>query len=190
MGFQSEIDYKFDNLQRSISRLASQQHVHQEEESPKKVCLSDIMVEEQCQQELQDGLIENFAEYSKGLSESSAIGAAVCPWEKNSPMLNEEGSGKDVVEEPQGHNLHLPSTDPVYTVYILPATQPIPEAPAPVEAKFIPPSLPVQYFRKLVASVQTFSTTSKTLAAAHTAWHSGWFGCWFRFGALRPQQFH
>ena len=27
-GFQSEIDHKFDNLQRSISKLASQQHVH------------------------------------------------------------------------------------------------------------------------------------------------------------------
>ena len=140
------------------------------------------MVEEQCQQELQEGLIENFAEYSKGLSESSAIGAAVCPWEKNSPMLNEEGSGKDVVEEPQEHNLHLPSTDLVYTVYILPTAQPIPEAPAPAaEAKVIPPSLLVQYFRKLVASVQTFATTSKTLAIAHNAWHSRWFGCWFRF---------
>ena len=51
--FQSEIDHKFDNLKHSISRLASQQHVHQEEESPEKVCLSDTMVEEQCQQELQ-----------------------------------------------------------------------------------------------------------------------------------------
>ena len=49
---------------------------------------------------------KNFAEYFAGLSESSAIGVAVCPWEKNSPMLNEEGSGKDVVEEPQEHNLH------------------------------------------------------------------------------------
>ena len=45
-GFHSEIDQKFDNLQRSISRLASQQHVHKEEESQQKVCLSDTMVEE------------------------------------------------------------------------------------------------------------------------------------------------
>ena len=97
---------------------------------------------------------------------------------KNSPMLNEEGSGKDVVEEPQEHNLHLPSTDPMYTMYILPTAQPIPEAPAPaVEAKVIPPSLHVQYFRKSVASVQTFATTSKTLAAAYTTWHNRWFGC-------------
>ena len=51
-GFKSEIDQKFDNLQRSILRLASQQHVHQEDESPEKVCLSGTMVEEQCQQKL------------------------------------------------------------------------------------------------------------------------------------------
>ena len=106
-------------------------------------------------------------------------------------MLNEEGSGKNVVEEPQEHNLHLPSTDPVYTVYILPAAQPIPKAHAlAAEAKVIPPSLLVQYFKKLVACVQTFATTSKTLTAAHSAWHNGWFGCWFRFGAPGPQQFH
>ena len=99
-GFQSEIDQKFDNLQYSISRLTNQ-HVHPEAENLEKVWLSDTMVEEQCQQQLQEGLIENFAEYSEGLFESSAIGAAVYPWEKNSPMLTEEGSGKDVVEEPQ-----------------------------------------------------------------------------------------
>ena len=50
------------------------------------------MVEEQCQQEIQEELIENFAEHFEGLSESSAIGVVVCPWIKNSPMLNEEGS--------------------------------------------------------------------------------------------------
>ena len=124
------------------------------------------MVEEQCQQELQEGLIENFAEYSKGLSESSAIGVVVCPWEKNSPMLNEEGSGKDVVEELQKHNLHLPSTDPVYILSSLTA-QSTPKTPA-AKAK-ASPSLLVQNLKKLVASIQAFATTSKTLVAAHTA---------------------
>ena len=45
------------------------------------------MVEEQCQQQL--------------LLESTDIDATVCPWENNSPMLIEEGSGKEVGEEPQ-----------------------------------------------------------------------------------------
>ena len=72
-GFQSKIDQKFDILQNSISRLTNQ-HIHQEEESPEEECLSDTMVEEQCQQQLQEGLIEN--------SKSSVIGVAVYPWEK------------------------------------------------------------------------------------------------------------
>ena len=33
-GLQSEIEHKFDNLQYSISKLASQQHAHQEGENP------------------------------------------------------------------------------------------------------------------------------------------------------------
>ena len=55
-GLQTEIDQKFDNLQKSLSRLANQQKVDQEE-----VCLSYTMVEEHCQQQLQEGLIEKFA---------------------------------------------------------------------------------------------------------------------------------
>ena len=43
-GLQSEIDHKFDNLQNSISGLTNQ-HVHQEEESPEEECLSDTLVE-------------------------------------------------------------------------------------------------------------------------------------------------
>ena len=97
-------------------------------------------------------MIENFSEYSEGLSESSDIGAVVCPWEKKEaifPLLTEEGSGKEVVEEPQKHNLHLPSTDLVYILHT-PAAHSIHETPT---AKVIPSALPVQYFRKLVAYV-------------------------------------
>ena len=49
-GLQSEMEHKFDNLQYSISKLASQQHAHQEGENPEEECLSDTMVDEQCQQ--------------------------------------------------------------------------------------------------------------------------------------------
>ena len=72
-GLQSEIDQKFDNLQKSISRLTSQQHVHQEEVSPEEECLIVTTVEEQCKQQ------------------NEAI----------SPLLTEESSGKEAVEEPQ-----------------------------------------------------------------------------------------
>ena len=83
---QGEMEHKFDNLQCSISKL-TQQRDHQEEKSQEEECLSDTMVEEQCQQQL--------------LLESSDIGATVCSWEKNFPMLTGEGSGKEVGEEPQ-----------------------------------------------------------------------------------------
>ena len=96
-GLQSEIDQKFDSQQYSISRLTNQHNVHQEEKNLEEGCLSDTMVEDHCQQQLQEGLIENFAEYSKGLFESLDVGAVFCPWEKKeamSSLLNEEGSGR------------------------------------------------------------------------------------------------
>ena len=178
-GLQRQMEHKFDNLQKSISRLANQQ-VHQEEESQEEECLSSTMVEEQCQQQL--------------LLESSDIGATVCPWEKNSPMLTEEGSGKEEMEEPQkptakATNIPLPaapSTDQVYTLPT-PTAHSNPEAPT-IKAT---PSLPaLQNLKKLVAIVQTFATTSKKMAAAHTAWHSGWIGCRFGFGAPEPRHIH
>ena len=182
-GLQSEMEHKFENLQCSISKLA-QQHDYQEEESQEEECLSDTMVEEQCQQQL--------------LLESSDIGATVYQWEKNSPMLIEEGSGKEVREEPQKLILQpIPiDLDPSVTAqpkssplleYILPTTQSTPGAPT---GKATPTALlALQNFKKLVATVQVFSTTSKIMAATHTAWHSGWFGCWFRFGAPEPRYF-
>ena len=145
------------------------------------------MVEEQCQQQ--------------PLLESLDIGATVCPWEKNSPMLTEEGGGKEAEEEPKKLILQpipinlnpsatsQPKNSPL-PIHILPTPTPhaTPETPT---AKAIPFTLPaLQNLKKLAAFVQTFVTTSKTLAAAHTAWHSGWFGCWFRHGALGPRYFH
>ena len=67
-GFQSEIDHKFDNLQCSISRLTSQQRVHQDEENQEGKCLIDTTLGEQTQlQQLQEDLIEEPIEASEGL---------------------------------------------------------------------------------------------------------------------------
>ena len=174
-GFQSEIDQKLDILQESISKLTNNL-VHQEEENPEGGCLTDTMVEEQCQQQ--------------GLPESSYTCAVVFLWEKKeetSPMLTEEGSGKEEIEKPQkstGQAMNSP-----LLVYILPipAAKSKPAAPAPKADSST--SLPVKNFKKLVANIQNFSTTSKTMAAAHTAWHSGLFGCRFGFGAPEPRHF-
>ena len=132
----------------------------------------------------------------------SSVGAAICLWEKKEAtfLLTEKSSGHETGEEPQEPILQpipmklnpsataQPQNSPLL-VYILPppAAKSKPATPAP--KTHASPSLPVQYFKKLVAFVQTFSITSKKMAAAHTAWHSGWFGCRFGYGAPEPWPF-
>ena len=158
---QSDLEKKINIMQQSISKL-TYQHSHQEEE-----CLSDTMVEEQCQQQL--------------LLESSDIGVVVYPWEKKEavPLL----LTKEAVEEHQENNLPLPPTDSVY-ILPTPAAHSTPKTPT---TKATPSAL--NNIRKLVATVRAFATTSKTLAAADVAWHSGWFECWFGFRAPEPRHF-
>ena len=189
-GLKNDFEQKRDNLQDSIENLINQQQCPLEEE-----CQSDTMVEEQCQQQPHQGLIEDFIEMSEGLSESSYTCVVVFPREKKEeilPFMTEEGSGQETVEviqepiiQPIPINLYpsafaQPQNSPL-PVYILPtpAAKSKPAAPAP--KAHASPSLPVQNFKILVATVQTFATTSKTMAAAQTAWHSGWLGCGFGF---------
>ena len=171
-----------------------------EEESQEEECLSDTMVEEQCQQHL--------------LLEPSNIGATVCPWENHTVLLSEEINGKEPGEVPKKNIIQpnpidldttataqdtkypLPVAPSVYQVYILPspapqptpATKPKPAAPAP-KGKSNRSLHAMQNLRKLVASVHAFATTSKTMATAYIAWHSGWFGCGFGIGAPGPRHF-
>ena len=175
-GFKSEIDKKLHILQESISKLTNKL-VHQEEDNPKEVCLSDTMVEEQCLQQLEEGLVENF--------KSSDIGAVVCLWEKKEPiplLLTEEA-----VEEHKENNLPLPPTDSVNSLPS-PASQSQPKTPEAPNTKATPLLLSLKNFKRLVVIVQIFATTSKKMATAHTAWHSGWFGC--RFGVGAPELRH
>ena len=176
-GFQSEIEKKLDILQESISKLTNKL-VHQEEDNPKEVCLSDTMVEEQFLQHLEEGLVENF--------ESSDIGVVVCLWEKKEaiPLLLTE----DAVEEHKENNLPLPPTDSI-NILPSPTSQSQPKTPEAPTIKSNP-SLPIlQNLKKLVAIAHVIATTSKKLAAAYIAWHSGWFGCRFGFGASEPRHF-
>ena len=112
--------------------------------------------------------------------------------EEHCTLLTEEGNGKEAVEEPKKHvpkpiptELNLIANaqatynplpvalypEPLHILFI-PATQFTPERTGKTKAS--PSALPVHNFRKLVATVQTFATTSKTSAANYTAWHSGW----------------
>ena len=103
-GFQSEIDQKFDNLQCSISRLYSQQHVHQEEENLEEECLIDTILGEQAQLQLQEELKEEQTEASKELQDAPRLCVIYGPWKRKEeilPLISEEGSGKEAGEEPQ-----------------------------------------------------------------------------------------
>ena len=166
-----------------------------EEDSQEEECLSDTMVEEQCQQHL--------------LLEPSDIAATVCPWENQTALLTGEGSGKEEGEEPQKLIFYLnpidldpndiaqPKNNPLpiapsdNQVYILPspAEKSKPAAPAAPKAKSNPSLHVMQNFKILVAYVHKFATTSKAHAAAYMAWHSGWYWCGFRFGASKPRHF-
>ena len=116
--------------------------------------------------------------------------------EEITALLTEEGSGKEEGEEPQEpiiqpnpidldpnattqlKNNPLPVAPSADQVYILPtpATKSKPAAPAP-KGKSNLSLHAMQNFKRLVASVHNFSTTSKTQAVAYIAWHSGWFRC-------------
>ena len=186
-GFQSEVGQQFDSLQCSILKLA-QQLDHQREESPEEECLSGTMVEKHSEQQLQEEMIEDFVEVVEGLSKSSNIGVAFWPWKKKEQiiaLITEEGSGKEEIEEPQKSTAQAKNSPLPVHILPSPAAQPRPKTPTTKATQFAMPA--IQNFKILVATVQNFATTSKTLADAHTAWHSGWFGCGLGVGAPEPR---
>ena len=136
------------------------------------------------------------------LQDAPESGDTFWPWKKEeqiSALISEKGSRKEIVEDPQKHVLQPIPTNPTANakttysplpVYILPtpAEKSKPAAPAP-KGKSNPSLHAMQNFKRLVASVHKFATTSKAQAVAYTAWHSGWFWCGFGFGASEPRHF-
>ena len=210
-GFQSEINQKLDIQQESILKLTNQ-FVHQEEknleeESQEDESLTEIILVEQVQLQPQEELKEESLETPEELQDAPVN---FWPWTKEEQiraLITEESSGHEGTQE---NIFPLPPTDSVYIlplpapqsqpktptanaqatynplpVYILPAENSKPAAPAP-KGKSNPLSA-MQKFKELVAINQIFATTSNKMAAAHTAWHSGWFGCRFGFGAPGPR---
>ena len=196
-GLQSEMELKLDNLQCSMLKLA-QQLDHAEEESQEDECLTETILGEQVQLQPQEELKVESLEAPEELQDAPVT---FWPWkqeEQISALISEEGSGKEIVEDPQKHVLQPIPTNPTANakttysplpVYILPTPIENPKPTAPAPQTHASPSLLVQNIRKLVANVQDFATTSKTRAAAYIAWHSGWFGCRFGFGAFEPRHF-
>ena len=199
-GFQSEIDQKLDILQESISKLTNQ-FVHQKKENLEEDCLTKTILVEQAQLQPQEEFkVELVEAPPEELQDAPKSGDTFWPWKKEeqiSALISDEGSGKEIVEDPQKNVLQPIPTNPTANakttysplpVYILSAANSKPTAPAP-KAKSNPSLLVLQNIRKLVATVQASATTSKTQAAAYIAWHNGWFGCGFGFGGPGPRHF-
>ena len=177
-GLKNDFEHKWDNLQDSIESL-----INQQQRPPEDECLTETILGEQVQLQPQEELKMESVEAPEELQDAPESGVNFWPWKKEehiTALLTEEGSGKEEGEEPQKLILHLnpinldSSTTAQATynplpVYILPtpASNSKPTTPAP--KTHASPSLPVKYFKKLVAFVQTFSITSKKMAAAHTA---------------------
>ena len=205
-GLNIDFEHKWDNLQDSIEDLVDLQLCPPEEE-----CQSGTMVEEQCEQQPHQELIEDSIELSEGLTESSDMCDVVFPRENQEEIISL--LTEEAVEEHKENIFPLPPTDSVYIlplpapqsqpknnpllvpptadqVYILPtpAENPKPATPAP-KARSNPSLHAMKNLKILVASVHNSATTSKKMAAAYMAWHSGWFGCGFGFGAPGPRHF-
>ena len=131
-GFQSKIDKKLDILQESISKLTNQ-FVHQEEENLEEECLTDTIVGEQAQLQLQEELKEEPADDPpEELQGAPQLCVEYGPWKKEeetSPMLTEEGNGEEGMEEPHQFTTKAtaqPKNNPLLVapsgdqVYILP----------------------------------------------------------------------
>ena len=128
-GLKNDFEHKWDNLQDTIENLINKQQCPLEEE-----CQSDTMVEEQCQPQPHQALIEDFIEMFEGLYESSDMCAVVFPREKKEeilPFITEEGSETKAVEEPIKNVLQPIPTElnPTATAQATKCPLPLPKPP-------------------------------------------------------------
>ncbi|RVW28910.1 hypothetical protein CK203_116051 [Vitis vinifera] len=90
-------------------------HIHpKEKEGPKEVCMIDTLVEEHCNQRMQEDLIESFGDLDEGLPKPSYFLATLLPWRRREeilPLFNEEETQRPFKEEPQSLFLsHYPQS--------------------------------------------------------------------------------
>ena len=204
---ESSLNGKLDNMHSEISKLSNQLlQISEKEKAPFQGQQYQNMVNEIGLTEAPNARIDEVKAVVT-LRSGKELKPAVPELVKSAPVVAEP-----LQEEHKENDLPLPPTDSVYilpspapqsqpktptsnaqatynplSVYILPAANSKPTASAP-KVKSNPLS-DMQKFKKLVATVHAFATTSKTMATAHIAWHSGWFGCRFGLGASEPRHY-
>ena len=82
--------------------MSKKQITPEEEEGPEEVCIIDTLVEEYCNQNMQDNLNESLADLEEGLPEPSDVLVTLQGWrmrEEILPLFNKEEAQKAAKEE-------------------------------------------------------------------------------------------
>ncbi|RVW70648.1 Retrovirus-related Pol polyprotein from transposon 297 [Vitis vinifera] len=80
-------------LDLNIFYMSKKQTTPEEEEGPEELCIIDTLVEEHCNQNIQDKLNESLGDFEEGLSEPSNVLATLQSWRKVEeilPLFNKE----------------------------------------------------------------------------------------------------
>ncbi|WKA06749.1 hypothetical protein VitviT2T_024634 [Vitis vinifera] len=88
-------------LELNIFHMSKKQITPEEEEGPEEVCIIDALVEEHCNQNMQDKLNESLGDLEKGLSELPNVLATLQGWRRREeilPLFNKE-EGETAEEE-------------------------------------------------------------------------------------------
>nr|CAN60680.1 hypothetical protein VITISV_033696 [Vitis vinifera] len=89
-------------LELNIFHMSKKLITPEEEEGPKEVCIIDTLVEEHCDQNMQDELNESLEDLEEGLSEPANVLATLQGWRRKEeilPLFDKEDGQGDVTEE-------------------------------------------------------------------------------------------
>nr|CAN80230.1 hypothetical protein VITISV_003211 [Vitis vinifera] len=98
-------------LELNIFYMSKKQTTPEEEEGPEEVCIIDTLVEEHCNQNMQDKLNESLADFEEGLSEPPNVLATLQSWrriEEILPLFNKEEGAAAEKETPKLNLKPLP----------------------------------------------------------------------------------
>ncbi|WJZ82921.1 hypothetical protein VitviT2T_002642 [Vitis vinifera] len=91
-------------LDLNIFYMSKKQTTPEEEEGPEELCIIDTLVEEHCNQNMQDKLNESLVDFEEGLSESPTVLATLQSWRKIEeilPLFNKEEEAAAEKETPK-----------------------------------------------------------------------------------------
>ena len=89
-------------LEFNIFHISKKQITPEEEKGPEEVCIIETLVEEHCDQNMQDELNESLEDLEEGLSEPADVLATLQGWTRNQeilPLFDKEEGQDDVTEE-------------------------------------------------------------------------------------------